>query len=320
MVKVAGPASGSLVGAVAGAWDEQKVALLEKAAQLGGADAFTTEEVSYLKGVVTSPDTEFAGEAKQKLLGILVERLKVDPAEVGLSELPAPVHLQFTSGTSNKFYRLELTDPLTLSIDYGKIGTKGQTQVKTFPTRAAALKEYEKKLAEKTKEGYLPVAPVESEAVVQVKSFADWVALTPEQREEIVDDLEYWPERWPQIKSTGEVPLEELKKPEYRAFADKMIAEVGDLEVDSDYHATIGPPEIKVTILTLPTGEILGGKLDYYQEGCDNDGDGGHFDTREEAEAAGGELSDVNWQAHAKLDHDLQPLGDLPYVLEWSGY
>ena len=47
------------------------------------------------------------------------------------------VHLEFEEGTSSKFWRAR-TDGQTLYVNYGKIGSAGQTQVKDFGDAATA--------------------------------------------------------------------------------------------------------------------------------------------------------------------------------------
>jgi predicted DNA-binding WGR domain protein len=54
---------------------------------------------------------------------------------------------------SHKFYEVVVSNK-TLTIRYGRIGDKGQTQVKDFADHAKALAEGNKKLAEKRKKGY----------------------------------------------------------------------------------------------------------------------------------------------------------------------
>jgi predicted DNA-binding WGR domain protein len=63
------------------------------------------------------------------------------------------VHLEFAEGTSSKFWRARV-EGKTLYVNYGKIGTTGQTQVKDFADKAGAQKEYEKLVREKRKKGY----------------------------------------------------------------------------------------------------------------------------------------------------------------------
>jgi predicted DNA-binding WGR domain protein len=64
------------------------------------------------------------------------------------------VHLEFEEGTSSKFWRARVENA-TLYVNYGKIGTAGQTQVKDFGTNDLATKEYDKLVREKRKKGYV---------------------------------------------------------------------------------------------------------------------------------------------------------------------
>ena len=64
------------------------------------------------------------------------------------------VHLEFEEGTSSKFWRARV-EGKTLYVNYGKIGSGGQTQVKDFGDAGAATKEYEKLVREKEKKGYV---------------------------------------------------------------------------------------------------------------------------------------------------------------------
>jgi predicted DNA-binding WGR domain protein len=63
------------------------------------------------------------------------------------------VHLEFEEGTSSKFWRARV-EGKTLYVNYGKIGSAGQTQVKDFGDGAGAAKEYDKLVREKRKKGY----------------------------------------------------------------------------------------------------------------------------------------------------------------------
>jgi predicted DNA-binding WGR domain protein len=64
------------------------------------------------------------------------------------------VQLEFEEGTSSKFWRARV-EGKTLYVNYGKIGTNGQTQVKDFADHAGAVKEYDKLVREKRKKGYV---------------------------------------------------------------------------------------------------------------------------------------------------------------------
>ena len=63
------------------------------------------------------------------------------------------VHLEFEEGNSSKFWRARV-EGKTLYVNYGKIGSNGQTQVKDFANPDAASGEYEKLIREKRKKGY----------------------------------------------------------------------------------------------------------------------------------------------------------------------
>ena len=60
---------------------------------------------------------------------------------------------EFSEGTSNKFWEIKLSGS-QFTTTYGKIGTSGQTSLKTFKSDAEAKKEYDKLIAEKVKKGY----------------------------------------------------------------------------------------------------------------------------------------------------------------------
>jgi superfamily I DNA and/or RNA helicase/predicted DNA-binding WGR domain protein len=62
--------------------------------------------------------------------------------------------LKFSEGTSNKFWEAAV-DNQKLIIRFGRIGTKGQTQIKNFPNNEAAEAEKEKLVQEKLAKGYL---------------------------------------------------------------------------------------------------------------------------------------------------------------------
>lgn len=60
---------------------------------------------------------------------------------------------EFSEGASNKFWEIELSG-ISFTVCFGRIGTAGQTQTKSFSTPELAKKEYDKLVAEKTKKGY----------------------------------------------------------------------------------------------------------------------------------------------------------------------
>jgi len=70
---------------------------------------------------------------------------------------------ELREGTANKFWQFALEGADVL-VSWGKIGTSGQSQTKSFATPKAALAAAEKLVAEKTKKGYSEVAPSDTDA------------------------------------------------------------------------------------------------------------------------------------------------------------
>jgi len=64
---------------------------------------------------------------------------------------------EFVGGTSAKFWMAKVEDNV-FTVVYGRLGTDGQRKEKEFDDEAAAQKEYDKKVAEKQREGYVEVA------------------------------------------------------------------------------------------------------------------------------------------------------------------
>lgn len=62
-------------------------------------------------------------------------------------------HLKYIDGTSDKFWQIE-AQGIQFTVTYGKNGTAGTSQTKTFSTEVECLKMAEKLVAEKVKKGY----------------------------------------------------------------------------------------------------------------------------------------------------------------------
>ncbi len=67
------------------------------------------------------------------------------------------VELELVDGKSSKFWRAK-TEGSDLVVNYGRIGTGGQTKTKSLGDDAAALAELDKVAASKRKKGYADVA------------------------------------------------------------------------------------------------------------------------------------------------------------------
>jgi predicted DNA-binding WGR domain protein len=79
---------------------------------------------------------------------------------------------QFVDGSSKKFWAIELEGP-SFTVQFGRIGTAGQTKAKSFSNEDAAKREYEKLITEKTKNGYVEMHPSASGAPMPETPAAD---------------------------------------------------------------------------------------------------------------------------------------------------
>lgn len=60
---------------------------------------------------------------------------------------------KFSKGSSNKFWEIS-TSGTDVTVCFGRIGTQGQSQTKSFPDDAAASKHAEKLISQKLAKGY----------------------------------------------------------------------------------------------------------------------------------------------------------------------
>src|SRR5689334_18472472 len=65
---------------------------------------------------------------------------------------------QFSDAKSHKFWSVEVSGT-SFTVTFGKVGTAGQTQTKSFPTPEKAQAEAEKLIREKEKKGYRETTP-----------------------------------------------------------------------------------------------------------------------------------------------------------------
>jgi DNA ligase 1 len=64
---------------------------------------------------------------------------------------------EFSEGTSNKFWTISV-NATEVNVQYGRIGSQGQSNVKSFANEAAAQQHADKLIAEKTGKGYVEVS------------------------------------------------------------------------------------------------------------------------------------------------------------------
>jgi DNA ligase-1 len=94
-----------------------------------------------------------SGRVGQASLRALAHQPPVDGANVP-SAATATRHFEFVEGGSAKFWEISTTGN-DVCVRFGRIGTKGQTQTKSFGDADAAAKHVEKLVSEKTKKGYV---------------------------------------------------------------------------------------------------------------------------------------------------------------------
>jgi uncharacterized protein (TIGR02996 family) len=112
---------------------------------------------------------------------------------------------KYTDDKSYKFWDIEL-EGSTYTVRFGRIGTKGQTKTKDFPSPQAAQKAYDKIIAEKLAEGYVettapaparaPAASTENvlerallddpDDVAAHSAYADWLSQEGDPRGEFI--------------------------------------------------------------------------------------------------------------------------------------
>jgi DNA ligase-1 len=63
-------------------------------------------------------------------------------------------HFEYIEGTSRKFWEIQRTE-CEVTVRYGRIGSAGQTNVKSFSDEGAAAKHVDKMIEKKTAEGYV---------------------------------------------------------------------------------------------------------------------------------------------------------------------
>jgi predicted DNA-binding WGR domain protein len=68
-------------------------------------------------------------------------------------QLPPARYFEFIGGGSRKFWEISVSAN-AFTVRFGRIGTAGQTQSKTFPDEARARREAESLIAEKVRKGY----------------------------------------------------------------------------------------------------------------------------------------------------------------------
>jgi uncharacterized protein (TIGR02996 family) len=87
---------------------------------------------------------------------------------------------EYRDAKSAKFWSIDL-EGKTFTVTFGRIGTAGQTQTKTFPDESKAIKEHDKLIAEKLAKGYAEKAPAAEPPATQ-KALEQALAEDPDDR------------------------------------------------------------------------------------------------------------------------------------------
>lgn len=165
------------------------------------------------------------------------------------------------------------------------------------------------------------IASLESQPDVPkaIGSVQEWDALDKEARQSVLE-RDYG--KFPNLKLTERISPDALSDPQQKAFAEKMAAYMrvnGNMTVEDQSHARIGDTKVYARLLLLNGKTILGGSVQFLQQGCDMlDESIPTFKTKAEADQANCEsAADTNWTAYGTFNHDGLPIesGDF---MEWG--
>lgn len=106
-------------------------------------------------GVVTSPPKAVAKKAIAKPAPAAAPKpvAVVTPSETADEDNEASRYFEYHDDKSHKYWEITIAGT-DVTVRFGRIGTPGQTQLKSFPDVAAATKHLDKLIAEKTGKGY----------------------------------------------------------------------------------------------------------------------------------------------------------------------
>jgi predicted DNA-binding WGR domain protein len=78
-----------------------------------------------------------------------------EPSVPSVSSVPSSSrHLEFVGGSSRKFWEISVSEN-SFTVRFGRLGTAGQSQTKSFADESSAKREAEKLVAEKLRKGYM---------------------------------------------------------------------------------------------------------------------------------------------------------------------
>jgi predicted DNA-binding WGR domain protein len=149
----------------------------------------------------------------------------------------------FQDGTSSKFWRIEQSG-CAYTVQFGRIGTAGQTQTKSFPDEQGAAAAYTKQIAEKLKKGYREITTEQPHAEAQPAAAAPAEAPAPADRPDALSRLA-------QIGRTVSQWHSKLKK----GF-NEITAEQPDVEVQPAAAPVAAPVPAISAVVTRPGAPV----------------------------------------------------------------
>ncbi|EMY78961.1 WGR domain protein [Leptospira weilii serovar Ranarum str. ICFT] len=136
-------------------------------------------------------------------------------------------YLTFKDDKSDKFWQIEVSED-SFTVTYGKTGSSGQTQTKSFDDEEECLKEAKKLLAEKLKKGY-----IEGEA--QTSSTSGRANPEIEEKvEELKTAVSQLPELSPFLEQLSALPWDEYEKQLFKNCIEAFQAAKEEMDEDDE--------------------------------------------------------------------------------------
>ena len=152
-----------------------------------------------------------------------------------------------------------------------------------------------------------------------IATVSDWDGMDQDARLAVLE-REYG--KFPNLKLTERYTPEALSDPQQKAFVQKMASYMranGNMSVEDQSHARIGDTKVYARVLLLDGRTILGGSVQFVQQGCDMPDESiPTFNSKTEADDANCESApDTTWTAYGTFNHDGVPIesGDF---MEWG--
>ncbi len=137
-------------------WYHEPEAVVARIERLLAGDAAASEAVEAAIEELIEPEVSVAASVQNSSASQPFSSTTVPPPALPAAAGPVDSEtrrFEFVGGGSSKFWEVTLSGP-TFTVRFGKIGTPGQSQSKSFANATKARSEMEKLIAEKVKKGY----------------------------------------------------------------------------------------------------------------------------------------------------------------------